>query len=124
MVQTVHQKKWSPNNNSKKSEDKEKLETNFSQKGDKEKDGEKKNTSCYCYGDPECLLPMCPKKDSIPKKEWFRETHKVHAQCVAGVATDEAELSVKLGFSGLQVSEEPKEPEVILDSGSTISLSW
>ena len=81
---------------------------NFAQKGDTVKGGGENNTSCYCCGDPECLLPRCPKKDSILKKDWFQETRKVHAQCVAGVESDEAELSVELKFSGIQVSEEPK----------------
>ena len=77
---------------------------------------------CYCCEDSDCLLTNCPKKDSIPKKEWFQETGKAHIKHAVSAAMVEVTDKVELGFSGIQKVWELQEPEVVLDSGSTISL--
>ena len=64
------------------------------------------------------------KKEYIPKKDWFQDTGKVHNQWAAGVATLEVVGDVQLEFRGLQKAEEVEDPELIIDSGSTISLFW
>ena len=82
------------------------VDTSFVQVDSKKK-GERR---CYCCGDPECLLPTFPKKEQIPKKEWYRETGKCHVQVVAETSMVEVEDKVQVGFSGMQKIRKLEEP--------------
>ena len=79
-----------------------------------DKKGEQKKRTCYCCGEPGCIPSTCPKKgqakDLWSKPEQFKESHTTlvyEERC----------------FSGAQKVHSTKiEPEVIIDSGSSISL--
>ena len=68
----------------------------------------------------------CPLKDRIPSKDWYNKTGKEHFKTMkvnTQVTTEETEVGTKVGFVNMQVAmPEEVEPEILLDSGSTISL--
>lgn len=95
---------------------------------------------CYCCGSPDHIVPNCDKKNSIPRDQWFDRTQTMHYQNAdnndgESVASD-ADVSVQssrsardMGWSGLQIchkqrvtTNEKNEDEILLDTGSTISL--
>lgn len=85
---------------------------------------EDKERACYCCGKTTCLLPKCPDKKTKPKSEWHKSQYfkEIYSQQVVDEET-RSEPEIRF-FYGMQCHSIKKvEPEVILDSGSTISLA-
>ena len=123
----VKQKSKQPkkNNDEKKDEqstDPQQGAESFAQQGDAE-------IRCFCCGKEGELSTDCPLKDKIPRKEWFNKTgtkhylkKQVNTQVASGSMGEETKAT-KVGFVFTQVAKlEKEEPEILLDSGSTISL--
>ena len=51
-------------------EENNEIESSFSQK--KKASDDEDEAACYCCGDSDHMLPKCPKKDSLPKNEWYK----------------------------------------------------
>ena len=113
----------SPGKEKQKEKEKETSASSFDTKekgGEKEKDEER---ACYCCGKTTCLLPKCPDKKTKPKSDWhkpqyFKESYSQHV-----VVKETRSETVVSFFYGMQCHSIKKvETEVILESGSTISL--
>ena len=98
---------------------------------------------CSCCGSNKCRLHHCPKKKDLPPEKWYNTEYtkkKVEEAKVSTTTTTEKKVVVaqylgeeevssdndtKMVFSGAQIVrfEEEPDPEVIWDSGSTITLA-
>ena len=101
--------------------------TSFVQVKDSGKEEEDGGYVCSCCGSSECRLHRCPKKKTLPAKEWYKPEYaekQNHIQFALEDSSRESDES-KMVFSGAQIMKKTKDadPEVILDSGSTISLA-
>ena len=110
----------------------EELESSFAQKSETSKTSKKpeaatkeadqeprKKRACFCCGKPGCYPKKCDKKDSVSEADWYIHTGVVLSQII--VEENDEQDDNPTGFSGVQLTSEETE-EIILDSGSTISL--
>lgn len=83
---------------------------------------------CYCCGEKGEYLSDCKLKKDIAEKDWFKNMgikhylKKVNTQTLAGAKVKEVEATKEVGFVGVQIAQDGEEPDILLDSGSTISL--
>ena len=114
-----------PNNNPNKDKD---SQGNVVQSGAESFAQQGKEIRCICCGKEGELSSDCPLKNKIASKDWYNKTGiehwkttKVNTQ-VCQEASGEGKVT-KVGFVGMQVATPASvEPEILLDSGSTISL--
>ena len=69
--QPEKKKPKSPRKDKNKNGDKDKnSDESASSFAQKRKQHEEDEIACYCCGDKDCLLPCCPKKDTLPAHLW------------------------------------------------------
>ena len=128
VMRQMPEKKWKPIQKSPEKEKEKEKETKASSFATKEKGSEQKkdgNRACYCCGDEDHLLPGCPDKKTKAKSDWHKPEYfkESYAQGVAAAETRSDSFEVSF-FWGMQSHSIKKvEPEVILDSGSSIFLA-
>ena len=103
--------------------------SNFSQT-----DKKKQKFACYCCGNEMCRLSNCTKKATLLNKKWDKPKYYVKPSDQSNAQTTDFAggtcqsrsccKASTVVFSGMQVHSivEKKEPEMMLDSGLTITL--
>ena len=95
-------------------------------------DKDKTKWRCHCCGDEKCRLSTCTKKATLPKEKWHRPEYYIEPQSNAQMTEDcRSQLRTStVAFSGMQVhtvlgeteNQEQETPDMMIDSGSTITL--
>ena len=70
----------------------------------------------------ENISQIADSRKKIPKEKWFKNTGtKHHLEDNTHRISADMKIGSKLRFVGMQKEKEPEEPNILLDTGSTIS---